>query len=111
MIDHWSYNSHSVHDYCTYFIIVCVFFRKTGLIGFDYFGKEGLDSFIDAMKTINVPYELWTGEQANRMYPRQLNVNPTSKCIFEEDGGVLKASVGLRVLQVWNLLIDQLINI
>ena len=76
------------------------------MIGFDYLGKEGLDSYIDAMQANNLPYELWTGEQANKMYPRQLNVNPTSKCIFEEDGGVLKASVGLRVLQVWNPLIS-----
>ena len=63
-------------------------------------GKEGLEMYLDAMRSNGLPFELWTGREANGAFPRQLNIDPSTKCIYEEDGGILKASVALRTLQV-----------
>ena len=65
-------------------------------------GKEGYQSYLDSMKDNDILFKLWTGEEANKRFPRQLNVDPSVMCIYEEDGGVLKASVGLRTIQVHN---------
>ena len=74
--------------------------RKTGIIGFANMGKEGYESYLKSMIDNDIPFQQWTGEEANKLYPCQLNVDPSIECIYEEDGGILKASVGLRTVQV-----------
>ena len=90
-----------INSGCILLYLINFVCRKAGVLGFADMGKKGLDSYLDSMRVNNLPFKFWTGDEANRAYPRQLKVHPSCSCIYEEDGGVLKASVGLRALQVY----------
>ena len=52
------------------------------------------------MKANGVAYETLTGQELNRRYPKQFNVPSSCECVFEKDGGILKATKAVRILQV-----------
>ena len=55
---------------------------------------------MESLASTSVPHEVFYGEEANRRYPRELQLSAKTKCIFEEDGGILFASKALAAFQV-----------
>ena len=78
-------------------------FRKSGVLAIARKGQPGLDLYIESLNKNGVPYDLLTGEEANRRYPQQLKLPSDCWCIYEADGGVLKASLALKTLQVFDV--------
>ena len=67
------------------------------------FGEtDNIQAYIDSMKGCGVPYEAFSGKEANRRYPHQLKLPDNYSCVFEDDGGILRANRALAALQVFN---------
>ena len=52
------------------------------------------------MKANGVAYETLSDQELNCRYPKQFSVPSSSECVFEKDGGILKATKAVQVLQV-----------
>ena len=59
-----------------------------------------VQSYIDSMRECEVSHEVLSGKEANRRYPHQLKLPDSYSCVFEEDGGILRANKALAALQV-----------
>ena len=53
-----------------------------------------------SLRQCNVPHEVFAGSEANRRYPDQLKLPDSYACVFERDGGILRANKAVAALQV-----------
>ena len=51
----------------------------------------------------NIPHKIMTGREANREYNQQLQLPDDYLCIFEECGGILRATIAVAAMQVVKL--------
>ena len=80
--------------------------RKTGVLALGKANDSSIDLYHSSLDFNGVPHKVLTGREAKRLYPRQLSIPDDDQCIFEPNGGILKASKALRILQVlmhWEL--------
>ena len=70
---------------------------KTGTI---IFGGSDVDHFIKSLEANNTPHQVLSGEEANLKYPHQLQLPNDYTCVFEEHGGILRASKAVATIQV-----------
>ena len=65
--------------------------------------ESSIDLYHNSLDLNGVPHKVLTGREAKKLYSCQLSIPDDDRCIFEPNGGVLKASKALRTLQVFNL--------
>ena len=70
---------------------------KTGTI---IFGGSDVDHFIKSLEANNIEHQVLSGEEANLKYPHQLQLPNDYTCVFEEYGGILRASKAVATIQV-----------
>ena len=58
-----------------------------------------MNSVATSLSTHGVAHQVFSGSEANSRYPQQLNLPENYKCVFEEDGGILRASKAVAALQ------------
>ena len=74
--------------------------RKSGIVCIGKKGSPEYKLYINAMKANGIPYEILSAQELNCRYPGQFSVPSSCECVFEKDGGVLKATKAVRILQV-----------
>ena len=63
-------------------------------------GSRKVNYVATSLSTHGVAHQVFSGSEANSRYPQQLNLPENYKCVFEEDGGILRASKAVAALQV-----------
>ena len=74
--------------------------RKTGILAF---GDSKIQMYIDSLSQNNIPHRIFTGKEANEIYPDQLCLPEDYVCVMEDDGGILRANAAVAALQVYIL--------
>ena len=77
-----------------------VIFSRTGILVFGPEGSEKVNSVAASLSTHGVDHQVFSGSEANSRYPQQLNLPENYQCVFEVDGGILRASKAVAALQV-----------
>ena len=72
--------------------------RQTGITVFG--DGEIVGQYIKSLETNNTPHQCLSGEEANLKYPHQLQLPNDYTCVFEEYGGILRASKAVATIQV-----------
>ena len=80
--------------------LIIILNRKTGILMFGEADNCKLRAYIDSMKGCGIPYETFSGKEATRRYPHQLKLPDNYSCVFDQDGGLLRANRALAALQV-----------
>lgn len=75
-------------------------YRKSGIACIGKKGSPEVELYVDSMNANGVANERLSAQELNRRYPKQFNIPTSSVCVFERDGGVLKATKAVRALQV-----------
>lgn len=68
-------------------------------------GNSGVESVVTSLSTHGVAHEVLSGSEVNSKYPQQLKLPEDFTCVFEEGGGILRASKAVFAFQV-NALYD-----
>ena len=74
-------------------------FSRTGILVFGPEGSRKVNSVATSLSTHGVAHQVFSGSEANSRYPQQLNLPENYECVFEEDGGILRASKAVAALQ------------
>lgn len=83
-------------------IVDCPIFQpsRTGILVFGPKGNSGVESVVTSLGTHGVAHEVLSGSEANSKYPQQLKLPEDFTCVFEEGGGILRASKAVFAFQV-----------
>ena len=63
-------------------------------------------SIADSLARGKVPYEVFSGREANLRYPHQLKIPDTYTCVYEDGGGSLNAQKSVMAFQVPRQIIE-----
>ena len=66
--------------------------------------SKKVNSVAASLSTHGVDHQVFSGSEANSRYPQQLNLPENYKCVFEKDGGILRASKAVATMQARHLL-------
>ena len=55
---------------------------------------------IDSLKMANIPHNVLSGSETNRIFPKQMKIPDDHTCVFEKDAGILYAQKALHAMQV-----------
>ena len=64
------------------------------------FGDEAITPYITSSQENNVQHRVFTGKEANELYPDQLTLPHDYTCMIDEDAGILRAGPAVLALQV-----------
>lgn len=90
----------SIHPFIPTVLYMVSSNRKTGILALGKATDSSIDLYHSSLDINGVPHKVLTGREAKKLYPRQLSIPDDDRCIFEPNGGILKASKALRTLQV-----------
>jgi glycine/D-amino acid oxidase-like deaminating enzyme len=74
-------------------------YRRTGILVFGPSENGAMVSIADSLARGKVPYEVFSGREANLRYPHQLKIPDTYTCVYEDGGGSLNAQKSVMAFQ------------
>ena len=74
--------------------------RRTGILVFGPDDSVSVTETAQSLASNGIPYEEFSGEEANKKYLHQLKLPANCKCVYEKDGGILFANKALAAFQV-----------
>jgi sarcosine oxidase/L-pipecolate oxidase len=78
-------------------------YHKTGILVFgsksDAHANSGMDEYVSSLEVNGIPHDVMSGDEVNDKYPHQLQLPHDYMCVYEEFGGILRASKAVTAIQ------------